>query len=307
MFVNRRIPAFLLSALLLPLPALAERPRPADPSTEDERATAWQKHQELDESSLFKGLSWRNVGPVVQGGRVVDIESVPGEPYTFYVAYASGGLWRTTNNGVTFEPLFDHQPTLIMGDIAVDPQNPQTIWVGTGEHNSSRSSYGGLGLFRSDDAGATWRPAGLAKSDRIGRIVIDPRDSNRVYVAVLGKLYTKGGQRGLYRTTNGGERWEKVLDAGGAEDAYTGFIDLVIDPTNPDVLYATSWERSRRPWNFVEGGPGSGIWKSTDGGTTWKRLEGGFPQGKHVGRIGLALAPSQPQTVRSMCSLKFTA
>jgi photosystem II stability/assembly factor-like uncharacterized protein len=297
MFVNRRIPAFLLSALLLPLPALAERPRPADPSTEGERTTAWQKHLELDQSSLFKGLSWRNVGPVVQGGRVVDIESVPGEPYTFYVAYASGGLWRTTNNGVTFEPLFDDQPTLIMGDIAVDPQNPQTIWVGTGEHNSSRSSYGGLGLFRSDDAGATWRPAGLAESDRIGRIVIDPRDSNRVYVAVLGKLYTKGGQRGLYRTTNGGERWEKVLDAGGAENAYTGFIDLVIDPTNPDVLYATSWERSRRPWNFVEGGPGSGIWKSTDGGTTWKRLEGGFPQGEHVGRIGLALAPSQPQTL----------
>lgn len=292
-----RIPALVLTALLLALPAVAERPSAADPPTPEEREASWQRHLELDEASLFKGLPWRNVGPVVQGGRVVDVESVPGEPYTFYVAYASGGLWRTTNNGVTFEPLFDDQPTLIMGDIAVDPQDPQTIWVGTGENNSSRSSYGGLGIFRSDDAGATWRSAGLEESDRIGRIVIDPRDSNRVYVAVLGRLYTTGGQRGLFRTTDGGTTWENVLNVDHQGDGYTGIIDLVIDPQNPDVLYAASWERSRRPWDFVEGGPGSGIWKSTDGGTSWNRLEGGLPHGGHVGRIGLAVSPSQPQTL----------
>ena len=277
--------------------ALAERPEAHAPSTHDERMAAWQKHQELDEASLFKGLAWRNVGPVVQGGRVVDIESVPGEPYSFYVAYASGGLWRTTNNGVTFEPLFDDQPTLIMGDIAVDPSQKDTLWVGTGENNSSRSSYGGLGVYRSDDAGATWRHMGLRDSDRIGRILVDPRDSNRVFVAVLGKLYTPGGERGLFRTTDGGESWTNVLDPRQSEDDFTGIIDLVADPSNPDVLYAAAWERSRRPWDFVEGGPGSGIWKSTDGGTEWKRLGGGLPQGEFVGRIGLTLAASQTQTL----------
>ena len=289
--------AFALLVLSLAPATLAERPDPAGPATEAERWQSWERHQELDESTLFHGLEFRNVGPVVQGGRVVDVESVPGEPYTFYVAYASGGLWRTTNNGVTFEPLFDDQPTLIMGNIAVDPQNPNTIWVGTGENNSSRSSYGGLGVYRSDDAGETWRFMGLGETDRIGRLLIDPRDSNRVYVASLGKLYTPGGQRGVFRTTDGGETWEHVLDVEGGEPGWTGVIDMVLDPTRPDVIYASAWERSRRPWNFVEGGEGSGIWKSTDGGDTWKRLGGGLPQGPHVGRIGLDIAASQPDTL----------
>ena len=283
----------LLAGLLAALPLAAERPNPSPAATFAERQAAWQRHQELDRESLFQGLEWRNVGPVVQGGRVVDIESVPGEPYTFYVAYASGGLWRTTNNGVTFEPLFDDQPVIIMADVELDPQRPETIWVGTGENNSSRSSYGGYGVFRSDDAGATWRHMGLGDSDRIGRIRVDPRDSKRVYVASLGKLYTPGGERGVYRTADGGDTWEQIL-AGGE---WTGFVDLAFEPGNPDVLYAAAWERSRRPWDFVEGGEGSGIWKSTDGGDTWARLEGGLPQGAHVGRIGLATSASQPSTI----------
>ncbi len=275
------------------LPLAAERPAPSPSATFAERQAAWQRHQELDRESLFSGLEWRNIGPVVQGGRVVDIESVPSEPYTFYVAYASGGLWRTTNNGVTFEPLFDDQPTIIMGDIELDPKHPQTLWVGTGENNSSRSSYGGYGVFRSDDAGATWRHMGLGESDRIGRIRVDPRDSKKVFVATLGKLYTTGGERGVYRTTDGGETWEQVL----AGDEWTGFIDLAFEPGNPNVLYAAAWERSRRPWDFVEGGEGSGIYKSTDGGDTWNRLGGNLPEGAHVGRIGLAISPSQPRTL----------
>jgi photosystem II stability/assembly factor-like uncharacterized protein len=276
-------------------PLLADRPEPSPPADAAMRQAAWERHLELEKTSLFAHLDWRDVGPVVQGGRVVDIATVPGEPYTFYVAYASGGLFKTINNGVTFEPLFDRQPVIITGDIAVDPSHPETVWVGTGENNSSRSSYGGMGMFRSDDGGKTWAQKGLEASDRIGRIVIDPRDGQRVFVAVLGKLYTTGGERGVYRTTDGGETWKQILAGEGGD--MTGFIDLVMSPENPDVLYAAAWERSRRPWDFVEAGPGSGIYKSSDGGDSWKRLEGGFPQGAHVGRIGLALAASQPQTL----------
>jgi photosystem II stability/assembly factor-like uncharacterized protein len=282
---------FLFTAIAAPV--VAERSPGAPPTSFADKEAAWQRHIELDKSSLFHGLAWRSVGPVVQGGRVVDIETVPGEPYTFYVAYASSGLWKTTNNGVTFEPIFDDQPTIIIGDIAVDPSNPQTIWVGTGEDNSSRSSYGGMGLYRSDDGGQNWRHMGLGETNRIGSVLVDPRDSNLVYVASLGKLYTPGGDRGIYRTTDGGKVWEQVLAGGDV----TGFVDLVQDPGNPDLLYAAAWERSRRPWDFVEGGPGSGIWKSSDGGSTWSRLEGGLPAGDHVGRIGLAISAAQPRTI----------
>ncbi len=315
-----RLLAVTALATSLAPPIAAERPEPSAPATFAEHQAAWQRHQELDRESLFAGLEWRNVGPVVQGGRVVDIESVPGKPYSFYVAYASAGLWRTDNNGVTFEPLFDDQPTIIMGDVELDPQNPETIWVGTGENNSSRSSYGGYGVFRSDDAGASWRHMGLGDSDRIGRIRVDPRDSKRIYVASLGKLYTPGGERGVYRSTDGGETWELVLPRRGTNETregndVTGFTDLVFEPGNPDVLYAAAWERSRRPWDFVEGGEGSGIWKSSDGGDTWARLggtspgtgadgtspgtgaDGTLPRGEHVGRIGLAVSASQPRTI----------
>jgi len=293
--LTRRVSLLAVIALVCATSVLAVRPDPSNPATAEARDAAWQQHEALVGASPFHGLEWRSVGPVIQGGRVVDIESVPGEPYTFYVAYASGGLWKTTNNGLTFEPLFDSQPTTIMGDIAVDPQHPDTIWVGTGENTSSRSSYGGMGIFRSDDAGKTWRSMGLKNSDRIGRILVDPRDSNRVWVASLGKLYTEGGERGIYRTDDGGETWTRALAPEGGP--MTGFVDLVMDPTNPDTLYAAAWERSRTPWNFVESGPGSGVYQTTDGGKTWNRLVQGFPQGDKVGRIGIDIAASQPQTL----------
>lgn len=264
------------------------------PVAADAIRESWDRHVAMRDASPFRGLPWRSIGPVVQGGRVVDIEVLPGKPYTFYVAYASGGLWKTTNNGVTLEPVFEGQPASILGDIAIDPADPDTLWVGTGENNSSRSSYGGAGVFRSTDAGATWEWKGLADTDRIGRVIVDPTDSNRVWVAALGKLYTPGGARGVYRTEDGGTTWRRVL---GVDDGRTGFVDLAIDPSDPKTLYASAWERERTAWNFRESGLGSGVWVTRDAGDTWSRLEGGLPTGEHVGRIGLAVAPSAPDTV----------
>jgi len=265
----------------------------SSPSSAKEKMASWDKHQKMQKASEFNALEWRSVGPVEQGGRVIDIESPHGMPYTWYVAYASGGLWKTTNNGSTFKPLFDEQSTMIMGDVAIDPNNPQTIWVGTGEDNSSRSSYGGLGMYRSTDGGKTWEHKGLSGSDRIGRIAIDPRNSNRIFVATLGKLYTKGGQRGIYLTEDGGDTWEQILE-GGKE---TGFIDLQMDPNNPDVMFASSWEFDRKAWNFNGSGADSGIWRTTNGGKKWNKLNNGFPKGDHVGRIGLSISASNSKTI----------
>lgn len=296
MIMAHRISIILL-VFLVSLPAAARRPEGAAPATFADERASWEQHLALEQSSLLRGLQWRDVGPVVQGGRIVDIEVAPHQPYTFYAAYASGGLWKTTNNGVTFEPLFDHMPTVIMGDIAIDPNNPETIWVGTGEPNSSRSSYGGLGIYRSPDGGKTWRHMGLNETDRIGRVLVDPRNGDRILVAALGKLYTPGGQRGVFVSNDGGQSWQNTLPGGD----WTGAIDLVLDPSNPDVVYAATWDRKRSPWEFTEGGDGSGIWRSEDGGHTWTRLDtrngSGLPSGGYVGRIGLAVAASQPQTL----------
>ena len=262
--------------------------------TAAQREAAWQQHQQMAAASPFAGVRWRSIGPTEQGGRVVDVAAVPGQPYTFYVAYATGGVWKTVDDGVSFEPLTDALPTTVTGAIAVDPQHPQTLWVGTGEPNASRSSYGGMGLFRSDDGGKHFSRAGLAGSDRIARIVVDPKDSNRIFVAVAGRLYTEGGDPGVYRSTDGGKSWARVLKG---DRPNTGAIDLVQDASDPDVLYAALWEHTRRAWKFQASGAGSGIWKSVDGGTTWQRIGNGFPNGVHVGRIGLAIAASHPQTV----------
>ena len=270
------------------------RPRPAGPAGDAQRWAAVEAHAALERSSPYAGLAWRSIGPVVQGGRVVDIENIPGNPYGFYVAYATGGVWKTTDNGVNFEPLSDQLATLVTGDIAVDPNAPQRLWIGSGEPNSSRSSYGGLGVFRSEDGGKTFTHLGLSDTDRIGKVWVDPGDGTHVCVAALGKLYTTGGSRGVYCTRDDGKTWKQTLRGAGA---WTGAIDLVDDPRDPGVLYAATWERSRTPWNFVESGAGSGIWKSVDGGDSWTRLAGGLPDGDKVGRIGLAVAPSNPDVV----------
>ncbi|HVF36241.1 MAG TPA: glycosyl hydrolase, partial [Candidatus Saccharimonadia bacterium] len=286
--------ATMALALCLSVPGAAARPAAERPAAEAARWDAWRAHEALERSSPFHGLKWRSIGPTVQGGRVVDVESIPGNPYGFYVAYATGGVWKTTNNGVAFEPLTDALATMVIGDIAVDPNAPQRLWVGTGEPNSSRSSYGGLGIYRSDDGGRTFAHRGLGQTDRIGRVVVDPRDGDHVCVAALGRLYTTGGERGVFCTRDAGESWKNTLPPA---NEWTGAVDLVIDPRDPDVMYAATWERSRAPWNFVEAGSGSAVHKSTDGGDTWTRLAGTLPSNDKVGRIGLALAASNPDVV----------
>jgi photosystem II stability/assembly factor-like uncharacterized protein len=257
------------------------------------RLAGFARRREMERDSPLQALRFRSVGPEVQGGRVVDIEAPAAHPDTLLVAFASGGLWRTDNRGGSWTPLFDQESSITIGDFAVADADGRVLYVGTGENNSSRTSYAGTGVFKTTDAGATWRNVGLTDSHHIGRVVVDPRDPRTVYVAAAGHLYTENAERGVYKTTDGGETWTRVLFA----DERTGAIDLVLDPSRPDVLYAATWERARTAANFLESGPGSGIWKSTDAGGTWARLGGGLPAGATVGRIGLALAASRPDTL----------
>ncbi len=235
------------------------------------------------DSSLLRNVEFTSIGPTIMSGRIVDIDANPDDPTHIYVAYASGGLWRSINNGQSFVPLFDYEAAMTIGDIAVDWDRDETIWVGTGENNSSRSSYAGTGIYRSDDGGETWQHKGLAETHRIGRIVLHPEKAGTLWVAALGALYSSNPNRGVYKSTDGGATWRKTLFA----SSYAGAVDLVMDPGNSDVLYAAMWHRERRAWNFVEGGEDSGIYKSVDGGESWTRLA--FPAGPGVGRIGLAM------------------
>ncbi|MFQ5768096.1 MAG: WD40/YVTN/BNR-like repeat-containing protein, partial [Acidobacteriota bacterium] len=240
----------------------------------------------------FTGLKLRAIGPALASGRIADIAVEPGRSRRYYVAVASGGVWKTMNGGTTWTPLFDAQGSYSIGCLALDPGNPRVIWVGTGENNSQRSVSYGDGVYKSTDGGKTWKNLGLKQSEHIGRIVIDPRDSGTVYVAAQGPLWRSGGDRGLYKTTDGGRTWKLVLKI----DADTGVSDLVMDPRHPDVLYAAAYQRRRRPWTLIDGGPGSGLYRSRDAGKTWVRLSSGLPE-VEMGRIGLAVAPSRPDTI----------
>ncbi len=240
------------------------------------------------QENLVSNVKFRSIGPSVMSGRVVDVDVCPDDPTHFYVAYASGGLWVTYNNGQSFTPIFDHEEVMTIGDIAVDWKHGETIWIGTGENNSSRSSYAGLGMYKSTDKGKTWQRKGLDDSHHIGRIILHPDDPNTVYVAVLGHLFSTNDERGVYKTTDGGITWKKTLFV----DNSTGAIDLIMDPMNPRVLFASMWHRIRFPWNFEGNGKTSGIYKSVDGGDIWTLVttkESGFPTGDGVGRIGLAI------------------
>lgn len=245
--------------------------------------------------SLFQTVKFRSIGPTRQSGRFVDFAVPRQKPFTFYAATASGGLWKTVNNGISFEPIFDHEKVFSIGDIEVAPSNPEIIWVGTGEANNSRSTYWGDGVYKSTDGGKTWKNMGLKDSHHIGRIVIDPANPDVVYVAALGHLYSENEERGLYKTTDGGKTWEKVLGVR-VENRAVGVVDVVMDPENSSILYAAAYDRLRKPWNYQLGGPGSGIYKTTDGGRTWKKLDNGLPGGI-LGRIGLAVYPRNPKIV----------
>ena len=291
-----RCTASLLFALaIMGLCLQASRADSLGATTVSQRRAAFRQRQRMHKTGLFHVLSFRCVGPVVMSGRVVDIQPHPQDPYAFFVAYATGGLWKTENNGMRFTPLFEGCDAVALGALGVDTHDPNTIWVGTGEANAARSHYAGTGIYKTEDSGEHWTCVGLRDSHHIGRILIHPEDANTVFVAALGHLYSENAQRGVFRTQDGGQTWKKVLYL----NPTTGAIDICFDPSNPDVLYAAMWEKVRRAWNIDESGEGSGIYQSNDGGDTWQRLEG-FPQGPQIGRIGLTVAPSNPQVVYAL-------
>ncbi|WP_372792704.1 glycosyl hydrolase [Lutibacter sp.] len=238
------------------------------------------------QNSIVKNVPFTNVGPSIMSGRVVDVDVNPKNPIEFYAAYASGGLWYTNNNGTSFISVTENAPTQNIGDIAVDWNN-ETIWIGTGESNSSRSSYAGIGILKSIDKGQTWQNVGLEDSHHIGRIVINKNNPGEVVVGVIGHLYTPNMERGIFKTKDGGKTWNNVLFI----NENTGVIDISASPTNSNVLYAASWERDRKAWNFDGDGENSAIYKSVDAGESWTKItseENGFPTGSGIGRIGLA-------------------
>jgi photosystem II stability/assembly factor-like uncharacterized protein len=245
---------------------------------------------------LESSFKWRSIGPANISGRVTDVEGIPFPSKTFYVAAAASGLWKTTNNGTTFQSIWTNERVVAMGDIAIAPSDPDQIWVGTGEEDSRNSISAGGGIFKSTDAGETWKLMGLEETQVIGRIVVHPSDPDIVYVAALGHIWDSNPERGLYRTQDGGETWELVKFVSDS----AGFVDVIMHPKDPDVLFAASWERLRGPWFLQSGGPGSALWKSTDGGDTWTEVvDNGFPTAMK-GRIGLAIALSYPQIMYAM-------
>lgn len=243
-------------------------------------------------SSLIGSLRFRSIGPALTSGRISDVAVDPTNKKVWYVATAAGGVWKSVNAGLSFTPVFDGEGSFATGAITIDPKNPNVIWVGSGENNAQRVVAYGDGIYKSIDGGRSWRNMGLKESEHIGRILVDPRNSDVVYVASQGPLWSRGGERGLYKTTDGGVTWARVLHV----DDWTGVNDVQLDPRNPDVLIATTWQRQRRTCCFVAGGPGSGVHRSTDGGKSWVKSQTGFPAGD-LGRIGLTISPVNPDVV----------
>jgi photosystem II stability/assembly factor-like uncharacterized protein len=284
----------LTPLLLLALLSAASMPACAAASAQDSAASS--AKQESDDSMLksstLSALKMRSIGPALTGGRVTDFAVDPEHRQNFYVALASGGVWKTSNAGTTFQPIFDGQASYSIGCLALDPSNPHVLWVGSGENNSQRSVSFGDGVYRTRDGGKHWENLGLKDSEHIGKILIDPRDSNTVFVAAQGPLWRAGGDRGLYKTTDGGATWRKVLEI----DEHTGVNEVHMDPRNPDLMYASSYQRRRHVWTLINGGPGSAIWKSEDGGENWRKLKHGLPK-VDLGRIGMTIAPANPDVV----------
>ena len=255
----------------------------------DEQKPAEKPKHFLDSLSMG-GLKWRNVGPAITSGRIGDFAVHPQNRGIYYVAAAAGGVWKTVNAGTTYEPVFDGQGSYSIGCVALDPSNPNTVWVGTGENNNQRSVGYGDGIYRSDDGGKTWTNMGLKNSEHIGRILVHPSNPDIVFVAAIGPLWSEGGDRGVYKTEDGGKTWAQVLKI----DEHTGVNDILMDPRDPNVLYAAAFQRRRHVFTWVGGGPGSAIHKSRDGGKTWTKASSGLPS-VDLGRIGLAISPADPE------------
>ncbi len=290
----------LASGRLLLLIGLTAALGAAGPVSAQETTDDAQEAPTLD-AATFGALRARPIGPAVMSGRIAALDAVDGERLTIWVGAAGGGVWKSEDGGVTFQPVFDEH-TQSIGAIAVDPSHPDTVWVGTGESWTRNSVSVGTGLYRTGDGGESWELVGLEDSERIARVVVDPADSDRVFVCVTGHLWNPGGERGVYRTTDGGESWEAVLTV----DGDTGCSDLGMDPQEPGILYAGMWQFRRLPWTFTSGGPGSGLYRSTDGGDGWEELTEGLPEGEK-GRIAVAVAPSRPSRVYALVEAEKTA
>ncbi|HRV86658.1 MAG TPA: glycosyl hydrolase, partial [Saprospiraceae bacterium] len=281
--------------ILLPLVALvfastwAQRPRSRDAAS---APMPEKKAQSAINDQTLSGLKWRNIGPAFTSGRIVDLAIHPNNDNVWYVAVASGGVWKTENAGVTFTPIFDHEASYSIGCITIDPNNPDVIWVGTGENDGGRHIGFGDGVYRSTDGGNTWKNMGLKASEHIAKIIVHPNNSNKIWVASQGPLWSSGGERGLYMSEDGGATWTKTL----GDDAFTGVTDLVMDPRDPDRLYAATWQHQRTIASFMSGGPESAIHLSTDGGKTWTKLTNGLPKG-NMGKICLAISPQNPDVI----------
>lgn len=252
--------------------------------------SAEQKETEkINQSSIYSNIKFRSIGPAIASGRVIDLAINPNNFDEFYVAVASGGVWKTTNHGTTFTPIFDNENSYSIGCITIDPKNTNVIWVGSGENNSQRSVSYGDGVYKSEDGGKSWKNVGLKNSEHIGKIIIDPNNSDVVWVASQGPLWKEGGDRGLYKTTDGGKTWDKSLDI----SENTGISDIVMDPRDSKVLYASAYQRRRHVWTLINGGPEGAIYKTVDGGKTWDKLSKGLPSGD-ISRIGLAISNVEP-------------
>jgi photosystem II stability/assembly factor-like uncharacterized protein/tetratricopeptide (TPR) repeat protein len=262
----------------------------------------FKKHTAMKAASPYKGLAWKYIGPTNISGRCTDVEGISprGKQYTIWIGSATGGVWKSTNEGTTFEPVFDEMPSASIGDIAIDPKNPDVVWVGTGEANIFRSSNAGCGIFKTTDGGKTWELMGLENTHTIPRIRVHPQNTDIVYVAAGGHEWTANEERGLYKTTDGGKNWAKNWAKVLFIDKYTGVNDLVLDPLNPDAVYCTTWQRMRLKWNdprTYKDHKNNGIWKSTDGGQTWQKINRGLPLPHHRGRIGIDIAQSNPKVL----------
>jgi len=302
--VKSRLP-IVLAAICFAFSALIASPqdKDADKKVQKKEQKKDEKKDEKKEApaeekkggmtpDTFSGLKFRLIGPAVASGRVMSIAVNPRDKFEYYVGVASGGVWKTVNDGTTWTPVFDKEGSYSIGWITLDPNDPAVVWVGTGESNSQRSVSYGDGIYRSDDGGKNWTNLGLKKSEHIGRVVIDPRDSKVVYVAAEGPLWGPGGDRGLYKTTDGGKNWKAVLTI----SENTGVVDVAIDPSNPDIVYAAAYQRRRHVFTLIDGGPESAIYKSTDAGASWNKLKSGLPT-VDMGRIGLAVSPADPNVV----------
>ncbi len=280
------------------LAAVVATPTQAQQTDPVQRLQWYEDHVAMKGQSLFKNLPWQFLGPTNISGRMTDIAVVEprGQSYTVYAAGATGGVWKTVNEGTTWFPVFEHGPSTSIGDVTVAPSNPTIVWVGTGEANIFRSSHAGAGVFKSTDAGETWQNMGLTGTHTIPRIVIHPTNPNVVYVAASGHEWTNNEDRGVYKTTDGGESWEKILYI----NEMTGAIDLAMDPSKPNTLYAATWQRVREKWNDPRNEAdysGSGIYKTTDGGATWNEINSGLPEARYRGRIGIDIARSNPNVL----------